>query len=178
MKENREGQKVPNVSFRVRDNDGNWSTVTTEDLFANKKVVVFALPGAFTPTCSSSHLPRYNMLADDFKAAGVDDILCVSVNDTFVMNAWQEDQGADRITFVPDGNGEFSKGMGMLVDKDDLGGYAHGVSTSVPAGVVDVGAGAWFSYYPIQFLGLAYTAGAGVGAEIGVYNEALTQLYN
>lgn len=121
MKENREGQKVPNVSFRVRDNDGNWSTVTTDDLFANKKVVVFALPGAFTPTCSSSHLPRYNMLADDFKAAGVDDILCVSVNDTFVMNAWQEDQGADRITFVPDGNGEFSKGMGMLVDKDDLG---------------------------------------------------------
>jgi peroxiredoxin/glutaredoxin len=121
MKENREGQRVPNVNFRVRDAEGNWSTVTTQDLFANKKVVVFALPGAFTPTCSSSHLPRYNMLADEFAAAGVDDILCVSVNDTFVMNAWKADQDADRITFVPDGNGEFSKGMGMLVDKDELG---------------------------------------------------------
>ena len=121
MKENREGQRVPNVDFRVRDAEGNWHTVTTKDLFAGKKVVVFALPGAFTPTCSSSHLPRYDQLAGDFKAAGVSDLLCVSVNDTFVMNAWQQEQGTQNITFVPDGNGDFSRGMGMLVDKDDLG---------------------------------------------------------
>lgn len=118
--ENKEGQKVPNVSFQVRDH-GQWKTWTTDDLFKGKKVVVFALPGAFTPTCSSTHLPRYNDLADEFKKNGVDDIICLSVNDTFVMNAWKEGQEAENITFVPDGNGEFSRGMGMLVDKTQIG---------------------------------------------------------
>ncbi|MGR5242936.1 glutathione peroxidase, partial [Photobacterium damselae] len=98
-----------------------WVDVTTNDLFANKTVIVFSLPGAFTPTCSSSHLPRYNELASVFAENGVDDILCVSVNDTFVMNAWKADQEAENITFVPDGNGEFTQGMGMLVEKEDLG---------------------------------------------------------
>lgn len=120
MLENKEGHKVPSVTFRTRDGN-DWKNVTTEDLFANKTVVVFALPGAFTPTCSTTHLPRYNELAPVFKANGVDDIVCISVNDGFVMQSWQKDQNAENITFIPDGNGEFSEGMGMLVDKNDLG---------------------------------------------------------
>ena len=83
--------------------------------------MVFSLPGAFTPTCSSAHVPGYNNLASVFKANGVDEILCVSVNDTFVMNEWAKDQKADSLTFIADGNGEFTEGMGMLVDKSDLG---------------------------------------------------------
>ncbi len=120
MLENREGEKVPAVIFKTRQNS-EWVDVSTADLFDNKRVVVFALPGAFTPTCSSSHLPRYNELYPVFKDNGIDDIYCLSVNDTFVMNAWQEDQAAENITMIPDGNGDFSKGMGMLVDKRDLG---------------------------------------------------------
>lgn len=118
--ENREGQKVPNVTFRTRQND-EWVNVTTDELFKGKTVVVFSLPGAFTPTCSSTHLPGYNEYAGLFKQNGVDDIICISVNDTFVMNAWSEDQEAENIQVIPDGNGEFTEGMGMLVDKEDLG---------------------------------------------------------
>jgi len=117
---NREGSRVPDVTFRVRE-DNDWKSVNTSDLFAGKTVVVFSLPGAFTPTCSSTHLPRYNELAPAFHANGVDSILCVSVNDTFVMNEWAKDQEADNVVLVPDGNGEFTEGMGMLVDKADLG---------------------------------------------------------
>lgn len=120
MYAHKEGQPVPEVSFRVREG-ADWKTVTTAELFADKTVVVFSLPGAFTPTCSSNHVPRYNELADRFKALGVDTLICVSVNDTFVMNAWKEDQDADRITFLPDGNGTFTEQMGMLVNKDELG---------------------------------------------------------
>ncbi|MCU7940116.1 MAG: glutathione peroxidase [gamma proteobacterium symbiont of Bathyaustriella thionipta] len=120
MLDNREGQKVPAVTFKTRQ-DSEWADMTSSELFDNKKVVVFALPGAFTPTCSSSHLPRYNELYPVFKNNGIDDIYCLSVNDTFVMNAWQDDQNAEKITMLPDGNGEFSKGMGMLVDKQHLG---------------------------------------------------------
>lgn len=118
--ENKEGQKVPSVTFPTRVND-EWVNRTSDELFAGKTVVVFSLPGAFTPTCSSTHLPRYNELASVFKKNGVDDILCVSVNDTFVMNAWSADQEAENITVIPDGNGEFTEGMGLLVDKADLG---------------------------------------------------------
>lgn len=120
MLEDKQGQKIPNVTFRTRDGD-DWKDVTTESLFAGKKVIVFSLPGAFTPTCSSTHLPRYNELAPVFSKNGIDDIVCMSVNDAFVMQAWQKDQDADRITFIPDGNGEFNSGMGMLVDKADIG---------------------------------------------------------
>jgi len=116
----REGSRVPEVTFRVRANN-EWKNVTSADLFNGKTVVVFSLPGAFTPTCSSTHLPRYNELAPAFFANGVDSILCVSVNDTFVMNEWAKDQEADNIVLVPDGNGEFTEGMGMLVDKAELG---------------------------------------------------------
>jgi len=117
---NKEGQKVPSVTFAIRAND-SWIQLSSEEIFADKTVVVFSLPGAFTPTCSSNHLPRYNELAPRFFDNGVDEILCVSVNDTFVMNAWAEDQQAEHISFIPDGNGEFTRGMGMLVDKNDLG---------------------------------------------------------
>lgn len=120
MLKNKEGQKVPDVTFQVREND-EWKTLTSNDLFKNKKVIVFSLPGAFTPTCSSSHLPRYNELAPTFFKNGVDSIICLSVNDTFVMNAWKADQDAANVTFLPDGNGDFSREIGMLVDKQDLG---------------------------------------------------------
>ena len=118
--ENREGQTVPSVTFHTHQ-DNDWVDVSTDDLFKGKTVVVFSLPGAFTPTCSSAHVPRYNQLLPTFRAHGVDDVICISVNDAFVMNEWQADQGAHDITFIPDGNGEFSEGMGMLVDKSDLG---------------------------------------------------------
>lgn len=120
MLPNQEGQKVPNVTFPIRKNN-EWVNVTTDDLFAGKTVIVFSLPGAFTPTCSSSHLPGYNELAPVFQQNGVDEIVCISVNDTFVMNEWAKDQEAENVTLVPDGNGEFTDKMGMLVDKSDLG---------------------------------------------------------
>jgi glutaredoxin-like protein len=120
MLSNHEGQRVPNVTFHVRENN-EWKDVTTEQLFQGKNVVVFSLPGAFTPTCSSTHLPRYNELAPAFFENGIDAILCVSVNDTFVMNEWAQDQEAQNIVMVPDGNGEFTAGMNMLVDKSELG---------------------------------------------------------
>jgi glutaredoxin-like protein len=120
MLENREGQNVPQVTFRTRQ-DHEWVDVGSDDIFKGKTVIVFSLPGAFTPTCSSTHVPRYNQLAGVFKQQGVDEIVCVSVNDAFVMNEWKSDQEADNIRFIPDGNGDFSRGMGMLVSKNDLG---------------------------------------------------------
>lgn len=120
MLENREGHTVPQVTFRTRRNH-EWVNVSSDDIFKNKTVVVFALPGAFTPTCSSTHVPRYNQLTPAFKQQGVDDVVCISVNDAFVMNEWQAEQHADNVTFIPDGNGDFSRGMGMLVPKNDLG---------------------------------------------------------
>jgi glutaredoxin-like protein len=120
MLENSEGKNVPDVTFRVIEN-GDWKNITTDDLFAGKNVIVFSLPGAFTPTCSSTHLPRFNELAPVFKQNGVDEIICMSVNDTFVMNAWKENQESNNVTVLPDGNGEFTDGMGMLVGKKDLG---------------------------------------------------------
>jgi glutaredoxin-like protein len=117
---NIEGQTVPYVTFATRQND-EWKAVVSDEIFKGKTVVVFSLPGAFTPTCSSTHLPRYNELAHVFKQNGVDEIVCLSVNDTFVMNAWAQSQEAENITVLPDGNGDFTEGMGMLVDKADLG---------------------------------------------------------
>jgi len=117
---NREGQSVPQVAFRTRQ-QGDWKTVTTDEIFKGRTVVVFSLPGAFTPTCSSTHLPRYNELAAAFRANGVDEIVCISVNDGFVMSEWAKDQEAEHVRLLPDGNGEFTEKMGMLVDKADLG---------------------------------------------------------
>lgn len=115
-----EGKPVPNVTFKARPND-QWKDITTDELFKGKTVVVFSLPGAYTPTCSSTHLPRYNELAPVFKQNGVDEIVCISVNDAFVMNEWKTGQDAENITVIPDGNGDFTQGMGMLVDKRKLG---------------------------------------------------------
>ena len=111
---------MPQVTFRTRANN-EWRSVTTDEIFRGKTVVVFSLPGAFTPTCSSTHLPRYNELAPAFRANGVDAIVCVSVNDPFVMEEWARDQESANVRLLPDGNGEFTAGMGMLVDKSDLG---------------------------------------------------------
>lgn len=120
MFENREGQRVPDVVFRTR-RDHEWVDVTSRDVFAGRTVVIFALPGAFTPTCSSTHVPRYNQLAPVLKRHGVDEVVCISVNDAFVMNDWRRDQKAWNVTFLPDGNGDFTRAMGMLVPKSDLG---------------------------------------------------------
>ena len=120
MFNNLEGKRIPDVTFRTRQNH-EWVNVTSDEIFAGKNVIVFSLPGAFTPTCSSSHVPRYNQLVPQFKAQGIDEVICVSVNDAFVMNEWQRAQKADRVSFLPDGNGEFSEKMGLLVGKDDLG---------------------------------------------------------
>ena len=115
-----QGKRVPQATFRTRQ-DGQWKDVTTDQVFKGRTVVVFSLPGAYTPTCSSSHLPRYNELAPTFRKHGVDEIVVISVNDAFVMSEWQKDQDAPNVTFLPDGNGEFTAGMGLLVDKSDLG---------------------------------------------------------
>jgi len=120
MLKSREGQHVPQVIFPVRVN-GVWEKVGSDALFKGKTVVLFALPGAFTPTCSSMHLPRYNELAGTLKENGVDDVICLAVNDPFVMASWQDAQKAEAIHFLPDGNGEFSAGMEMLVDKSEIG---------------------------------------------------------
>ncbi|MBT8040154.1 MAG: peroxiredoxin [Xanthomonadales bacterium] len=122
-------QKVPNVVFktRVRDesvegpNPFRWQDVSTDDIFAGKKIVLFALPGAFTPTCSSTHLPGYEAAYDEFKAAGVDEVYCLSVNDAFTMFQWGQHQNTKKVKLLPDGNGDFSRGMGMLVNKGNLG---------------------------------------------------------
>lgn len=121
--------RVPDVTFKTRvrndalegPNPFEWKDLTTDEIFKNKKVVVFSLPGAFTPTCSTSHLPRYEELYEDFKTEGVDAIVCISVNDAFVMYQWGLSQNAKNVFLLPDGNGEFSRKMGMLVNKDNLG---------------------------------------------------------
>ncbi len=120
MFKNIEGQRVPEVTFRAR-RDHEWVDLTSDDIFAGKSIILFSLPGAFTPTCSSSHVPRYDQLEPWFKDNGIDEVICVAVNDAFVMAEWQRSQNADRVTFLPDGNGDFTDGMGLLVGKEDLG---------------------------------------------------------
>ncbi|MEO7387439.1 MAG: glutathione peroxidase [Gammaproteobacteria bacterium] len=120
MLQNREGQRVPDVTFRTRQG-AEWVNRTSDEIFDGRTVIVFSLPGAFTPTCSSTHVPRYNQFASAFKQHGVDEVICMSVNDAFVMNEWQENQQAGDVTFLPDGNGEFADRMGLLVGKEDIG---------------------------------------------------------
>jgi len=120
---------VPNVTFktRVRDesvegpNPFRWQDVNSDEIFAGKKVIVFALPGAFTPTCSSTHLPGFESNYEEFKRLGVDEVYCLSVNDAFTMFQWGIHQGVKNVKLLPDGSGEFSRLMGMLVSKDNLG---------------------------------------------------------
>ena len=120
MLPNHEGQPVPEVIFKTRKGE-EWADLTSAELFSGKRVVVFSLPGAYTPTCSATHLPRFNELAPMLKANGVDEVICMSVNDAFVMNEWAKAQECENVRLVPDGNGKFAEGMGMLVDKSSLG---------------------------------------------------------
>ena len=121
-------KKLPSVKFNTRvrddsiqgDNPFKWEEKTTEDFFANKKCILFSLPGAFTPTCSTYQLPDFNKLFNDFKNHGIDDIYCLSVNDSFVMNAWAKYHDIGNIKVIPDGNAEFTRKMGMLVKKENL----------------------------------------------------------
>jgi len=121
--------KVPQVTFRTRVRDESvkgpnpfrWQDVTSDEIFAGRKVIVFALPGAFTPTCSNTHLPGYEVNHQAFLDAGIDDIYCLSVNDAFTMFQWGIHQGVKNVKLLPDGNGDFSRLMGMLVRKDNLG---------------------------------------------------------
>ena len=121
-----ENYAVPNVTFKIRvmnaaSGEFEWAYPTTADYFAGKRVVVFSLPGAFTPTCSTFQVPGFDALYEDILALGVDDVYCISVNDGFVMNAWAKDQQLRNLTLIPDGSGEFTEGMRMLVAKDNLG---------------------------------------------------------
>jgi peroxiredoxin len=124
-----EGGNLPAVTFktRVRDesvggeNPFRWQDVTTDDLFKGKNIVIFALPGAYTPTCSTTHAPGYESKYDEMKALGVDEVICLSVNDAFVMFNWKKHLGLEKVFMLPDGNGDFSREMGMLVKKNNLG---------------------------------------------------------
>jgi peroxiredoxin len=124
-----EGNNVPQVTFktRVRDesvegeNPFRWQDVTTDDLFKGKNIVIFSLPGAYTPTCSTTHAPGYESKYDEMKALGIDDVICLSVNDAFVMFNWKKHLGLEKVFMLPDGNGDFTREMGMLVKKNNLG---------------------------------------------------------
>ena len=116
----REQYQVPQVEFVFREN-GEFVTRTTSDLFAGKRVIIFSLPGAFTPTCSAYQLPGFEDNYDEFAALGIDAIYCISVNDGFVMNAWAKDQGIEKVQLIPDGNAHFTRAMGQLVRKSNLG---------------------------------------------------------
>lgn len=122
-------KQVPSTVFKTRvrnealggPNPFEWKDLSTDDVFKGKNVVLFSLPGAFTPTCSTSHLPRYEELYEEFKGQGVDAVVCLSVNDAFVMFQWGKSQNAENVFLLPDGNAEFTRKMGMLVDKSNLG---------------------------------------------------------
>ncbi len=121
--------RVPDVTFktRVRDesvggsNPYRWQDRTTQEIFGGKRVVLFALPGAFTPTCSSTHLPGYEKHYDEIRQQGIDEVICLSVNDAFTMFQWGKQQGVEKVFLLPDGNGDFTRKMGMLVEKANLG---------------------------------------------------------
>lgn len=126
------GKKLPDVEFNMRvrdesiggDNPYRWEIKRTADFFAGKKVVLFSLPGAFTPTCSTYQLPDFEQLFGEFQKKAVDEIYCLSVNDAFVMNQWARQQNLRHVKVLPDGSGRFTRLMGMLVDKDNVG-FGH-----------------------------------------------------
>ena len=124
-----QGRKLPDVTFKTRvrdetiagDNHFRWQDVTTAEVFAGKRVVVFSLPGAFTPTCSNEQCPAFDRLYEEIKGQGVDEVICVTVNDAFVVYQWARHLGVKNISFLPDGSGKFTRRMGMLVNKEHLG---------------------------------------------------------
>ena len=119
------GQRIPDITFktRVKDEEGNygWKDVTTCDYFKGKSVILFSLPGAFTPTCSTYQLPNFEKKFAEFSLEGIDEIYCMSVNDAFVMNAWFKNQNINKVKPIGDGEGVFTQGMGMLVNKPKQG---------------------------------------------------------
>ena len=127
--EDYEQRKVPSCTWHTRvrddsikgDNPYRWQDLTTDEVFKGRKVLVFSLPGAFTPTCSTYQLPDFEEMADKFKEKGIEDIYCISVNDSFVMNKWSKEQGLKNVKVIPDGACSFTRDMGMLVTKDNLG---------------------------------------------------------
>ncbi len=132
------GDKIPAATF-MQMKDGKPTPVTSDELFAGKTVVLFALPGAYTPTCSAKHVPGFVLHHDEFKAKGVDAIACVSVNDAFVMGAWGKDQNAgDKVAMLADGNGDFTRAMGLEFDatKFGMGKRSQRYSAVVKNGVV------------------------------------------
>lgn len=120
---------VPQVTFKTRvrdesiagDNPFRWQDVSSADIFANKNIVIFSLPGAFTPTCSSTHLPGFEENYEALKALGIDEVYCLSVNDAFTMFQWSKHLGIEKVKMLPDGNADFTRLMGMLVKKENLG---------------------------------------------------------
>ena len=129
----KEGEKIPDVKVKATD----MRDLSTQELFAGKKVVLFAVPGAFTPTCSEQHLPGYIAKADEIRAKGVDDILCVAVNDAFVMDAWGKDRGVgDKVTMIADGNADLAKALGLDFDGSGIG---FGVRAQRFAAIVEDG---------------------------------------
>ena len=130
-----EGDRLPEATLHVMQ-DGRPTAVTTGDLFGGKKVVLFAVPGAFTPTCSQAHLPGYVANADEIKAKGVDSIVCVAVNDAFVMDAWGADRNAEELVLAGDGNGEFTAAIGLEMDGR---GFGLGTRSERYAMIVDDG---------------------------------------
>jgi peroxiredoxin len=134
------GDKVPSVNLQHMGADG-VETISSDDLFAGKKVVLFALPGAFTPTCSAAHLPGYVVASDDLLAKGVDRIACLSVNDAFVMDAWGKQHNADeQVMMIADGSGHFTTAVGLELDLDaaGLGLRSQRYAMVVNNGVVEV----------------------------------------
>jgi len=129
MSENNFPERVPEVTFKTRvydesvegPNPFRWQDKTTDEVFKGKKIILFAIPGAFTPTCSSKHLPGYEEKYDEIKELGVDEVICLSVNDAFVMYKWGQDLGVEKVQMLPDGNADFTSRMNMLVDKANLG---------------------------------------------------------
>lgn len=121
--------RVPDVTFhtRVRNdalggpNPFEWKDITSQDVFAGRRIVLFALPGAFTPACSDGHLPGYERYYDDFRALGIDEVICLAVNDAFVMYQWAMSREISRVFLLPDGNADFTRRMGMLVDRSRQG---------------------------------------------------------
>jgi peroxiredoxin len=131
----KEGDKLPEATLHIMA-DGRPQAVTTKELFGGKKVVLFAVPGAFTPTCSQAHLPGYVVNADKLKAKGVDSIVCLSVNDAFVMDSWGKSANADELVMVADGNGDFTKALGLEMDGR---GFGLGTRSQRYAMIVDDG---------------------------------------
>ncbi len=115
------GDRIPSATLRYKTDEG-IKEITTDEIFGGKKVVLFSLPGAFTPTCSAKHLPGFVEKAGDFKGKGVDSIVCMSVNDAFVMDAWGKDQKVgDKVQLLADGNGDFAKALGLELDATGVG---------------------------------------------------------